>query len=194
VSQPTVAVKVAAAASTTNGESWATASWTPTTGKVYYAFVSVVENSDAQVGDITLSGNGLTWNREIGQQWNQDATFLTDRISIFRADAAGGGSTGTTSITTSDGFSHDGALWCILEVTDDGGVLESVGTQGSSTTAGTDLASYATNSLVLAGLAKAGTETISPGGDDTELGETSHSSPNRRLQVQWGSDGSSDWS
>ena len=77
----------------TNAASYATASWTPTTGRL--AICSVENEFSGTPNTPTVSGNGLTWS--------QIATYLCDssgtqiRITLFAALTAGGSAGAVTA-------------------------------------------------------------------------------------------------
>lgn len=175
--------------STADGNSFSTASITPTANALMFA--AIVNRTAAGAGTITLSGNGLTWVELGAILLNNDTPA---RLTVFRAMGASP-STGVVTISVSN--TAEGISWNIEEFTgvDTGGTNGSgaVGTPftafGNTTPHTINMGGAATvDHAWAAAYGVIGTRPT-PAGTWVELGDNVSGSPATCSETQWDTTG-----
>lgn len=173
------ATNLTSGGSATDTQSYNTASVTPGANKLILVAVTIRNYTAANLGTISLSGNGLTYVEIVSTTFSSIASSQ-NRISLFRAMGASP-STGAITITIS-GTGNSACGWAVDEL--DG--IDTSGTNGSgaivqSATDNTDNASSdppaitlsalvdAVNNATYASHANANLRLLTPGGSYVEL-------------------------
>lgn len=170
--------RTAGYSTTDSAASYATASWAPSLGKLYIAWI--VSKAASNAPSVTLSGNGMTWT-----QTEEHYSGVT-RLTMFRAVATAP-STGVTTITPGTA-TNTGMGWIIDEVTN----ADTGGTNGSNAIVQTAVASSVTaatsqtatlgtaitsGNSTMSAVTWAAQETGTEKSGWTKLGETNGASP-----------------
>jgi hypothetical protein len=176
--------------STTDSQSYATASITPTANALVLAWIVNTHASSANT--VTLSGNGLTWVQIDTQLFSSNLR----RLTLFRAMGASP-SAGAVTITVA-GTSNTGAAWSITQYTGvdtsgtngSGAIVQSnknTATGASSVTVTLTNAFSSTTNGTAAGFAASANTAINhdSGGGWAELGDAGYGTPAARVESQW---------
>lgn len=174
----------------TDTQSYASASVSPGSNTLVLVAVAIRNYSAANLGTITLSGNGLTYV-EIATITFSSIASSTGRVSIFRAMGASP-SAGAITITVS-GTGNSACGWSVDEATGtdttgthgSGAIVQSNTSQSDSTQTPTVTLSALTdavNHAVYACFANAQARNVTPGGSYNELADTN---TGIGLQSEW---------
>lgn len=178
----------------TNAASYATGSWTPTTGRLA---VCVVQSEISGTTNVpTVSGNGITWSEV--RNYEDDTSGTTSRITVFVAKTAGS----SAGAVTADFASQTQAGGNVIVDEVDGADVSGTALQAIvQSVAGTVNGSGTSESISLAALASAGNasygafhhqadEATSNGTGYTSLGGGSHAGPSSALFTEYKAAGS----
>lgn len=99
----------------TDARDYTTASWTPTTGKVYVVAFAWLDLGAAKTGP-TISGNNITWVSPSGNETGGLSTEPSIKVWVGYADSSATAGTITFSGCVSSGQTADGAIWGIAEL------------------------------------------------------------------------------
>lgn len=179
-----------------NATSYATASWTPTAGRLAICCVEV-EISGSPVAPTSVTGNSLTWTKIV--EYNDDTSGTEMNISIW---AALTGASPSAGAVTADFNAVTQAGCCVIvdEVT--GAYVSGTVSQafvqtktGSANATGTS-ESISLTSAITSGNASYGVfhhqadETTTQGTGYTQLGVGSHAGPSNGLMTEYKAAGS----
>ena len=170
-----------------NGQSYATASITPSSNALVLAWV--VNSHASAANTVTLSGNSLTWE----EVTNTTFSGGLYRLTLFRAMGASP-TTGAVTVTVA-GTANTGARWSITQYTgtDTSGTNGSgavVQSQTNTATAAADLtvtlsAFGSTNNVTAAGFSIDNRAFIDNEAGWTEFGDSGNSAPGTELESEW---------
>lgn len=180
----------------TDANSYATASISPTAGRVVVA-TFLQRHGTATPNEPTASGNGLTYTLR-GTQTRTVTGTIVIRISVFTAPA----SSPSAGAITFDcgGQTQQEAVWAVTEFAamNTSSPLGQVAAtnNGESTTPSATLGAFSNvGNATFGAVGYSGTSACTPGTDFNEIHEVSGGQSNCRLQTQWkdSNDTSLDW-
>jgi hypothetical protein len=99
----------------TDARDYTTASWTPTTGKIYVVAFAWLDLGSAKTSP-TISGNNITWVAPSGNETGGGATLPSIIVWTGYADSSATAGSITFSGCVSSGQTADGAMWGIAEL------------------------------------------------------------------------------
>lgn len=183
------ATHLVSAGSTTNANSYTTASITPGASRLVLA--AVVNSAAGTPATPTLAGNSLTWVQIATVTYDTIAT-PNHRLTLFRA-LGSSPTTGTVVITAS---TSTGCVWSISDFsgTDttgsdgSGAIIQSATNRTDTATSLTvTLAAFAdaVNNAAYGAFGNNGAVAIDFGSGFTELGDAGYTSPDTRLETEW---------
>lgn len=170
--------------SSVDGDSYATASVTLKTGRLYCLAIEHSHATDAPV--VASIEGGPTFTSRASVQFNGTANRVSLWTAVPTADY-----TGTLTITFAASSGVTGATWSLDEMsgvdtsTNDGIVQTATGA-GSSVTPLATLAAFASTSNATYGIhGKAANATSTPGTGFTELSDTGTATPAQSISTEW---------
>lgn len=181
------ATNVTSGSSTTDQDTYTTASVTLKSGKFYLLSVA---NSHASAAPAVASITGGTETWTVTDATNGTTTFNSGamRLSIWKA-APTADYTGTISIAFGASSGTTGAIWSLTEwVGNDGSapVVQIVTATGNSTSPSVTLAAFgATANATFGAIACAAGSAIAPGTGFTEQSDNSIATPTMVMQTEW---------